>query len=307
MSMKKSIIPLLVSLFIIGCKDNTVNESPIQKPPIGEFLDDWSFKVNQTSGEVAEFRLWVPDSIDNINAVLILLDGANSNGLRLASSSYWQAYAKQEKLALVGVYLRNASYILASEGSGDALLLALDTLTQVHDLTYINSLPFLLRGYSAGGVFSYYFSDFQPSRVLAYANLRGGGVRSDAYSNYHVPGIMIIGDQDIQSRIDGIARTVGHNRKEGALQSYAIRPNDEHFSSLIDSDEVVKSFFSIALSKRLSSNSNELVTIPESNGWLGNNNTKEVFQFDSYPDSKEDASWLISEEFAKQWRGFQNN
>lgn len=312
-TMQKIAFFIIIFFLIGGCKNIEPEQIKSANEPTGEFIDEWTFRINPKptdNFDVAEFRLWVPENTENLRAVLVLLNNYNSNGLSLANTVHWQNFAIEQNLAIISVHFRsiNAAYYgEASSGSGKALLTALDTLTDVHDLAYISSLPFLLRGYSAGGVFSYYFSQFKPERVLAYANIRGGGVDISSSKNNGVPGIMIIGDLDSKFSINEISRTVLEKRKNGALLSFAIKPNEDHFSDLTESDELVKSFFSIAIPRRHSIDSYELNLINENTGWLGNNTTYEIFNFETYPGSSKDASWLISEEFAITWKKFQSN
>lgn len=304
---------IIAFLTLLGCESFEPEQDKLPDGPIGEFMDEWTFKINPEptdNFDIAEFRLWIPENSDSLQAVLVLLNSYNSNGLSLANIQHWQDFATKLNLAIVSVHfasINSAYYGLASSGSGNALLTALDTLAIAHDVTYISSLPILLRGYSAGGVFSYYFSLFKPERVLAYANIRGGGVDVSSSKNNGVPGIMLIGDLDSQFSINEISRTVKTKRNNGALISYAIKPNEDHFSNLTASDELTKLFFSFTIPKRVSIGSNELKPILETNGWLGNNTTNEIFNFNEYPEVQADASWLISEEFAIAWKKFQSN
>jgi len=51
--------------------------------------------------------------------------------------------------------------------------------------------------------------------------------------------------------------------------------------------------------------STELIAISENTSWLGNNETKEIYSFDTYPDNKNEASWLIDAEFAILLKAYQ--
>ena len=317
----RNFLILLISILlfpIIGCEktDTVPQESVLSEPiPFGEFIDDWTFKVNALSGhnfDVAEFRLWVPDGIEDLRAILVLCNYHNGNGIGLTQSEPWQDFARNEKLGLIGVHFKSYQnsagyYSNASQGSGNALIKALDSLAQKNNLPEIKDLPFIMRGYSAGGVFSYNFSAYRPERVIAFVNIRGGSVGETISITKDIPGLMIIGENDVPTRIDKIKEIVDLKRIEGGLWSYAIEPEVDHFGGLQESDELSRAFFSSALSQRLNNNSNQLKTISEDTGWLGNNITKEIYPFDSIPISVDEASWLINEAFAIQWKNFQLN
>ena len=305
---------LIVILTVIsGCKKSPVQDEPDQPKPIsiGEFIDDWTFRVNPYGNfDIGEFRLWLPDSTDDLRAILVLSNYHNSYGLGLASNDEWQTYAKQEKLAILAVHLESfpnsqGYYSYASGGSGSALLKALDSLAQRHQIEKLLDLPFLLRGYSAGGVFSYHFSDYQPQRVIAFANIRGGSLNVTEPENKIIPGLMLGGENDAATRNERIAEIVLSKRNEGANWAYAIEPNEDHFGSVTNSDKLIRAFFSKALAKRKIEGSNQLIAISEDSGWLGNNETQEIFSFDSYPTAKSEASWLIDEDFALLWKDYQ--
>lgn len=301
-------------LLILGCKETPPEEIPPVAKPYGEFIDDWTFSVNVSSQsaynfDIAQFRLWVPEEIENLRAIAILASSHNSNGLGLVNIPEWQEFAQKEKVALMGIYFRTdpgrTIYTAAAEGSGNALMQSLDSITTRNNLPEIKDLPFLMRGYSAGGVFSYQFSAFQPDRVIAFVNVRGGSLTGTSDVNVGIPALMIMGENDAASRNDRIQSTVLQKRAEGGLWGFATEPEVDHFGGLGPSDELIRSFFAIALAKRDIENSNELAPIAESSGWLGNNESKDIQPFDSYLDDRDDASWLIDETFAKEWQKFQ--
>ena len=305
---------LILFVFVVSCEDqNDTQDVPDNDiTPQGEFTDDWTYQVFPTEYDnfsEAEFRLWVPDNIDGLKAILILASSYNSNGLGLVYSKHWQEYAEKENLALLSFHLKSLPtgnyYADASGGSGDALLKALEAVSNKHNISKLNSLPFLSRGYSAGGSFSFFFSLFLPDRVIAFANIRGQ-IATSSVANIGVPGLILMGENDLEQRNYNILNSFLSNRKEGALWSYVIEPVVNHFGSLGDSDTLIKEFFSIALKKRLSEDgSNQLRPILESSGWLGNNITKEAFTYGDYPNSINAASWLIDSEFANSWSNFQ--
>lgn len=304
---------------LAGC-DTTDSDSgqPEEPEKIGEFVDDWTYQVYAkypySNFDVGEFRLWVPENTSDIRATLILVNFNNSDGLGLVNAPAWQTFAKKEKLGLIGVHLKSEGgginhYSYASLGSGAALLKAFDKIAAKHNLQEITDLPFLIRGYSSGGIFSYNFTAYLSDRVIAFANIRGGVANfyNNEITHRNVPGIMLIGKDDSDVINSRIIATVDSSRKKGANWSYAIDPNVGHFGRLDEADELIRTFFSKALPKRLTDGSNNLATIPEQQGWLGNNETKETYSFESYPQAKDKASWLIDEEFGMEWKQYQKD
>lgn len=312
--MKNVIFYLYTICVVISCGESDPVE--IVEPQIkGEFIDEWTYRVFPgitDNFDVAEFRIWIPENRDDLRAVLILASSYNSNALGLVASEYWREYAKKEQLALVSLKLQthenngNGYYGEASGGSGAALLLALNELADKHDFTRLKTMPLLVRGYSAGGVFGHYLSELIPQRMVAFANIRGGSVGPTSVENKEVPGLMILGENDIQSRNLNMINSVIQKRIDGGLWCYVIESGTDHFGELTDSDELITNFFSIVLEKRLPHEaSGQLQNIVESSGWLGDHGTLRYFSFDNILINRQQASWLVDESFAMEWQNFQ--
>lgn len=309
------ILNTILLLLFIGCNNSNFEDFAIDEPIEDIFIDDWTYKVYPKSGDsfdIAEFRLWVPDKVENIRAILVLTHSYNSNGLGLANSNEWQKYATEENLAIIAVYFKTLNdsfsyYAEASRGSGDALIQALKMISQKNNLPNIGNLPFVMRGYSAGGVFSTSFSNYMSDRVIAFANIRGGNIDINSTKNKDIPCLMLAGENDNQLRNQAIKNAVLSIRKEGGIWCYALEPEVDHYGNLSRSDQLVKDFFSIALDKRLDNNSNKLKSITEESGWLGDHDTKILFPFNAYPNNKKEASFLFNKSFALKWKEFQLN
>jgi len=300
---------------LMACDGENNDPDPIQDQPLGEFIDENTYRVfptNQDNFGVAEFRLWVPESTEKVRAVLVLLGSYNYNGLGLAKTFQWQAFGDLENIAIVGVNFKTISdvagyYPEAHLGSGQALLNALAKLAERNGNDYLKDLPLLLRGYSAGGVFSYSFSDFKHERVLAFANIRGGSLNFTRDINSGIPGLMIYGENDAPQRNSRIISTVEEKRNEGGNWSLLKEPGVDHFGELTKPDSFIRMFFQKVLASRLTDGSNELNDLAESDGWLGDPSTLEIYPYDEFIGDKTKASWLIDEEYAKSWKAFQQD
>ena len=312
----KNIFPIALVgiLSITGCSfdalENKTTNDEIENRPIGEFIDDWTFSVfSKTTFDFdeAKFRLWLPEGENELRAILVILSFSNGSSFGDITLDEWKTYASNEKLALMGVTLRGGNYVAPELGSGDALIKALDTITFRNNIPEVGKLPLLLKGYSAGGVFSYNFSLFKPERVIAFVNIRGGGIELTSNANNNIPGLMLLGENDMASRNQRMRDVVLSKRSEGGIFGYAIEPEMDHFGNLFTSWRLTRAFFSTALNKRLTPETNVLNTISENSGWLGDNGTHEIFTFDDYPNSIENASWLIDEAFAEKWKAYQGN
>jgi len=94
----------------------------------------------------------------------------------------WQAFAKKQKLALLGCRITDKpheqnfieEYANVSQGSGDAVLAALGNFASRAHHPELGSAPLLMWGMSAGGQFNYEFVAWKPERVLAFVVNKGG-------------------------------------------------------------------------------------------------------------------------------------
>ncbi|NNE77163.1 MAG: hypothetical protein HKN31_08830, partial [Pricia sp.] len=181
---------------------------------------------------------------------------------------------------------------------------AIELIAVENGVPQISDLPFLMRGYSAGGNFSYSFSSFKPEKVVGLVSMRGGQLEA-TFANAGVPGLILTGEREGEQRNDFLREIALDKRKEGGLWSFAIEPDATHFTNLKASDDLAKIFFSSILKKRVSTDPTQLNPIVDETGWLGNLTATEVYPFADYPGNKIRASWLVDETFANAWLDFQ--
>lgn len=319
---------LVVLLFcVFSCHKKKGDPEPETVQPdtamtIGTFSGNWTCSVNpgkQGNFDIAAFSLWLPNYADvsKIKAILVLAHHYNGSGLGLIYGKEWQDYAKANNVALLGVHLENTNssntdhiYYEAEKGSGQALLMALDAIAKKNNIPAISNLPLLFRGYSAGGMFAYHFSVFQPQRVVAFANIRGWAMDETSDVNKEIPALFLIAELDT-AEVDGVnpleqmKTIVKKKRKQHGRWGYAIEPGEDHGGDLKKSDEFARLFFTSALNYRLANGSNTLLSIPENSGWLGNNDSLTSSSFNTYPSVKENASWLLDETVSDAWKVYQ--
>src|SRR5689334_6963916 len=186
----------------------------------------------------AEFRFWYPKSAGTLKAVLVLMPGSNGDGRPAAEDTVWQAYAARNKLAVVACRFTDKpheqsfieDYANVSRGSGQALLDAIAKFGTRSSHPEIASAPLLLWGMSAGGEFNYEFTAWKPERVAAFIVNKGGIYYSALLSRAarEVPGILFVGEKDLDSRINMIAGLFAVNRRGGALWTFASEPGVAH-------------------------------------------------------------------------------
>ena len=155
---------------------------------------------------------------------LVLLPGFNESGGHLADRPEWVSLAKKTRSAIVACTFvtRPKSegfrhYAAAGFGSGEALETAIVRFSDGLGRPEISRLPLIIYGHSAGGQFAYGFSCYRPGRLMGFVSVKGGIFFPEPVAEtYHVPGLLISGEKDLDRRKKAIRRLFESHRAEAA-------------------------------------------------------------------------------------------
>ena len=207
---------------------------------------------------VAAFRWWHPLGAKALRGVAVLVPGSNSDGRAQVEDPFWQDFARQHDLALVGCWFKDhphenvniEDYARAQDGSGRALLDAVDFLAKAAEHPEAATAPLLLWGHSAGGEFNYEFACWKPARVAAFVVNKGGYYFTHLApaATRAVPGIFFVGGKDEAFRIQSIQGIFAANRQAGAVWTLTVEPDAGH--ELGRTRELAAEFFARVLSHR---------------------------------------------------------
>lgn len=258
----------------------------------------------------AEFRMWIPEGVEKFRGILMLNPGSNGDGRPQVEDEYWQAFAKKHNFALVGTFLQDhmhvnmmiEHYIKVWDGSGDAILGAIDQMAAESGHEELSYAPFLLWGMSAGGEINHEIASWIPERVIAYVVNKGGYYYSSVppEATRLTPGLYSIGLDDFPSRnlmIKGMYLT---NRRAGALWTLAEEKGVAH--EVADSRNLATSYYEAIMEMRMVDNAigfKALKPVTEDMGTVGNIYNHTLGEEEGV--RKEDTTWLPSEDFAKEW------
>lgn len=265
--------------------------------------------------DAAEFRLWYPSGPDRLRAVVALVPGSNGDGRAQVDDPVWQAFATTHRLALVGVRLTDKphdqafieDYVNVSQGSGQAFLDALTALASKARHPELATAPLLLWGMSAGGQFNYEFTQWAPDRVIGFVVNKGGIYYTALTSRAAraVPGLLFIGGQDLDSRIQTITGLFALNRRGGALWALANEPSAAHIVGR--SRDVALMFYEDLLPLRLSEpgadgTARPLRPLQEGAGFVGDPKTHTVRRVGEGDMPAYPTAWLPTERVARAWQ-----
>ena len=292
--MKKLILALLPVIFAAtGLKAKTFNDSI---PPGKNF-------------NKAVFRLWHSDHATTLRGILLLVPGSNTDGRGMADDTMWQNYAARFDFAVLACYYTDPhhedpsieSYVNVKDGSGQALIDVLTLFSKKTGHAELASLPMACWGISAGGQFNYELVCWKPERIIAFV-VNKGGVYFSALASKEarmVPGILFIGEQDIEFRNNIIMGIFSVNRRYGALWAVAVEPGRKH--EIGNSISYTKKFFEVIIPMRLRSDGS-LISLNESSGFICDSKTNTCEPFSSWQKKEYPTSWLPDEEMTKVWR-----
>jgi dienelactone hydrolase len=197
---------------------------------------DYSFSEGQNF-ELAEFRFWKPNSNNDYKGVLVIVPGFNGDGRKAVLDSVWQNFATKHNFLIAACHFKDYKdsvgkppYREVSKGSGEVLLTAIKSYSKTISKNYINDLPLLFFGFSAGGQYNYEFACWRPEKVLSFVVNKGGYYQTGIapIETHKVPGIFFIGEDDKYYRNDMIQGIYSINRNFGANWTLIIEKNTKH-------------------------------------------------------------------------------
>ena len=277
--------------------------------------------------EKAEFRLWIPNEVKTIKGILVLVPGSNGDGRPWVEISNWQKVIERSKqnisptlwhniaishdFALLGCYFTDKhhenmfieKYAKVDEGSGQALLTALDKFAEISGHSEIGKAPIALWGISAGGQCNYEFSCWKPERVIAYVLNKGGIYYTALVSNEarKVPGIFFVGEKDSPYRNNIIKGIFTVNRRAMALWTLIEEPGAVHEFGV--SLEVSKTYFDEVIPLRLPLKvGGKLRDLNLEEGYIGDHKTGTYSHYDVEKTKDSPTSWIPTEKIAKIWQ-----
>lgn len=256
----------------------------------------------------AEFRLWLPPNLPRVRAILVLVPGSNGDGRPQVEDPFWQAFATKHRLAIVACRFTDKpheqsfleDYVKVSDGSGQALLDAINRFAKASNHAELSTAPFLMWGMSAGGQVDYEFAAWKPERVIAFVVNKGGVYYSALVPRAarSVPALLFVGEKDLAFRINTIQGLFAVNRRAGALWAYIVEPGTAH--AVGRSKDLGAMFFEDILAMRLSGET--LAAVPDKAGFIGDLTAVTFQPVATAPAPTIPTAWLPTERVARAWQ-----
>jgi pimeloyl-ACP methyl ester carboxylesterase len=259
----------------------------------------------------AAYRLWLPDGVKTVRAIIIHQHGCGRNGITNATDAQWQALAARHDAALVGTTLvprdKCTDWHDPANGSADALLAALKTFAKDTGRPELETAPWCLWGHSGGAHWSFAMAGRFPHRVVAVFARSGG---QPAPTAPDLPVCFQFGAKEETDRFAKLFETAWKvytaGREKDAAWSWAVDPKSSHDTR--NSRALAIPFFDACLTARLPADGGtELRPIDRAAGWFSDLKTFDIAPAKQFPGDRANATWLPSEAVAKAWREFVMN
>ena len=267
---------------------------------------------------------YLPPAVSTYRGVLFILGGAagDSRAFVRGQAGCWDFAAgpcdvannadfRQRLLILAeryGLALFGARTSSLQDGPAgyDAMLGALVSVAQQSGRSELASAPLLLIGSSRGGCIAHGFTRVHPERVIGFMSAKGSCHVGGPSPASRVPGYLFIGSEDRISpnAIVTITELFLANRVENALWAIALEPGTDH--GWLAANALTLPWMDAVLARRLAetgpAGGSGLRSIDESSGWLGDRSTTAIAVHGCYAANKLLASWLPSEQTARDWQ-----
>jgi len=267
---------------------------------------DLSIPENDTSSyNYADFRIWINESTNTLRGIYWFMHPNNGDSRTIVTDTAYQNIAQQQDFALLGAHIFNMHM---DTGIGDAVIAAMDSFAVLSQHQEISFIPFFINGYSWGGQFAYHFTKWKPERVAGFITQKGGyHDTTNAELAIQVPALMIVGENDLDYRIENLTNIFLNHRPEGAKWILAMEPGVGH--SLVTDYSFLHSFFNTVVNIRIPDNTSLfepiiLNSLSDSIGWLGNQDTYTIGSWECYNSDIDSSSWFPSRLIGEKWQNF---
>ncbi len=259
-----------------------------------------------------QLRVWLPAGVAVVRGAVVLSPGGDGDNRAIIDDPAWQQAATAWQFALVGTCMVGGAHQVAFQGSGDALLQALDQVAHDSGHPELAHVPCCLAGFSNGGAFSQTFNSYRPARVIAFVNNKSGLTKDyDNRAANDTPGLLLYGELEDHSYSTMLPNLFRKHRGQRAPWALAVERGVNHAEG--QTAPLIRAFFADAIRLRYPKDASPLHgpvalrPIREADGWVGDNSswdglTALIAPYKAFTGVARRQSWLPGEASARAWR-----
>ncbi len=259
--------------------------------------------------EEAKFRLFIPEDLNRVRAVLVWVPGRNGDGRGKAENKGWQDFARENEIAFLACFLRGTKEDYSTYQTNDrgytveVIDKALEELAKESGHSEIADAPLALFGHSAGSNVSMLYAKHNPRPTIAVVAAKGPMGHGEVDSgNKRVPILAIVGAKDKPDWVKGSREAYEKGIQARAVWALAFHPNEGHGGT--GSDELIKAYISALIDQRVATGQSTLKSVSKTEGWLADPESREIGSYSRFTGRKSDASWLPDEASAEAWKAY---
>jgi hypothetical protein len=213
------------------------------------------------------------------------------------------ALARTHGLALMG----SVTNLIAPAPA--SILQALESASGPSGRPELAQAPLIFHGTSGGSCASYDFTVLHPERVIGFIIAKASPCLSlDAAPAIGVPGYFIYGELDpvLPGAAAQMTALFERHRANGAIWALAVEPGAGH--TAVADHNLLFNWMGEVIKRRVPATTTPgtpvtLLPITAASGWLGNWTSRAIGEYACYNGDKLTASWLPSEQTARDWQG----
>ena len=232
-----------------------------------------------------------------------LVRGTSELPCSIWCSSAERALVRSGALELLGgeVALIGTTTLLPEQPSYEALLDAIDAFATQSLHPELADIPIFFVGHSMGGCAAYGFTRVHGARVAGFLTMKGAcHILGPALAAADVPGHFLIGALDAPYREENITAAFEPGRAAGA--PWAISTDAFFHGPIVDFDMMFDYIDAVLAARLPLTPGAPLRPVTETEGWLGNRSTGAIATYACYGSTPSSASWLPTEETARDWQ-----
>ncbi len=252
-------------------------------------------------------RLKIPEGVEEVEGILMMGNPWEGSTLFFVDDTIGTAYAKSINFVMMGTSLWGRFKHMEEFEIFEYLI---DSLAIMSGHPEISDAPFIIFGCSNGGQMAHSYNTLRPEKCIAFLVDKGGYYINPIpdTSALKTPGLLVAGDQDLQYRIDAINDLFYDNRPRGALWSHILAQNTGHVR-VTETHNMFLILSQAAYELRYPADQRpvngpvQLRDVIAADGWLSDSTTWDkgiidVFDFNSYSNNRDSASWHINKDLA---------
>lgn len=275
---------------------------------------DWAAGPNPTPDlEAAQFRWWVPEGVQQLRGVLVVIPGSNGDSRDSVNDTAWRDLVSKHSFALMGVRLFKAGRGPAYQGDPDGktsgmIIRAVAELAAASGHREAANAPLAFMGHSAGSNTAERFALRTPRRTLGVVGIKGTWGPGEATSEKcGIPFLCTIGKADNPDWVETSCRNYEQGKLNRAVWTLAFHQKEGHEAG--GSKPLAVAFLDEVITLRLGAPGGTafppvLMKPDLTTGWLGDPESLNAAPFRDFQGRKRTATWLPGPQTAAAWQTY---